>query len=981
MALERAGKIIKRMSGPKWAEVERLYHAALALETGRRTAFLTEACGGDQELLGEIESLMKYEEKGREFFEPPTEKADGEHARLLRAVRKLQPSETEGRFIGRSLGVYDVNELIACGGMGEVYRAVDRRLDRTVVIKTLRAHLSDDPERRERFQREAKIISELNHPHICMLYDIGRQDNVDYLVLEYIEGEMLQSRLSQRRLSVSDALEFAIQIADALRAAHRRGIIHRDLKPANIMLTSTGVKLLDFGVAVRSTPLKIGMEATELTDGGRLTVEGTILGTPQYISPEQLEGKLADARTDIFAFGAVVYEMFTGKPAFIAESAAGLISAILKDDPPPMNEGSATVPTSLVRSILRCLAKNPDDRWQTADDLLFQLRSLTSSQNGIEVSLTERWRMNRSRERWLWALVALAMIVTGVFLARTSQIQIFASPKTPPIRFALAPPQGSAFYSGFDISFALSPDGRNLAFVTQKEDGTKQLWLRSLYSGSERPFAGSEGASTPFWSPDGEWVGFFSGNSLKKVRISSGLVQTVANAVRTFGGATWSTSDVILFPVGPRGLSRVSAKGGPVTQTASGEGGHFWPQFLSDGDHFIYVRPALGICLGSLNSDPHRVLMRFPVRISAVAYVPGYILFVQDSVLFARPFDEKMLEFTGEAIKILERVPVTPTGRAPFTVSMTGVLAYREYPMSPPAELRWVAGSGHDRRTAVAAAQYLGFTLSRDSQRVIFSRVDLTGSVDLWDRNLISNTERQLTFDGSAFTPQWSPDDTRVAFTGTAEVPPPKLFVKELVNDSIVRRASSSIDKPNWASSWSNDHVIVSVRIDPITGRDLWMQNLQDGSESPLPINTAHQEYEAKISPDGRWIAYVTDGFGRDEVWVASFPSGEVRRRVSDGSGTSPQWNHNGKELFYISDESNLVSIPFSSGESKFRIGVPRTVALLKDIVEHDTLRWPTLDRYAVDSSRERFLVATRASQTNAPPINIVVNWPALMQR
>jgi len=546
----------------------------------------------------------------------------------------------------------------------------------------------------------------------------------------------------------------------------------------------------------------------------------------------------------------------------------------------------------------------------------------------------------------------------------------------------LTPPQGTAFYSGFDISFALSRDGRNLAFIALKEDGTKQLWLRSLYSGAERPFAGSEGASTPFWSPDGEWVGFFSGNSLKKVRVSSGLVQTVANEVQPFGGATWSTNDVILFPVGPRGLSRVSAKGGPVTQTASGEGGHFWPQFLSDSDHFIYVTagPAT-ICLGSLNSDLHRVLMRFPVRISAVAYFPGYILFVRDAVLFARPFDEKQMEFTGEAIKILERVPVTPTGRAPFTVSMTGVLAYREYPISPPAELRWVTGQGHERTTAVAPAQYLGFTLSPDSQRIIFSRVDSTGSADLWERNLISNTERQLTFDGSAFTPQWSPDGTRVAFTGTAEVPPPKLFVKELVTDSIVRRASSLTDKSNWASGWSNDHVIVSVRIDPATGRDLWIQNLQDGSESPLPINTVHQEYEAKISPDGRWIAYVTDAFGRDEVWVASFPSGKIRRKVSEGSGTSPQWSSNGKELFYISDESNLMSIAFKSSANSFRTGAPQALALLKDIVEPDRLRFPTLNRYAVDSHGGRFLVATRSPQTNAPPINIVVNWPALMQR
>jgi serine/threonine protein kinase/Tol biopolymer transport system component len=970
------------MSGPKWADVERLYHAALALETGRRPAFLAEACGGDQELLGEVESLIKYEEKGREFIEPPTETADGEHARLLRAVRRLHSSETSGRFIGRSFGVYDVHELIAYGGMGEVYRAVDRRLNRTVVIKTLPAHLSGDPERQERFKREAKIISELNHPHICMLYDIGRQDDVDYLVLEYLEGETLQTRLSQRQLSVPDALEFAIQIADSLRAAHRRGIIHRDLKPANIMLTSTGIKLLDFGVAVRSTPPNIGLETTELNNARRLTVDGTILGTPQYISPEQLEGKPADARTDIFSFGAVTYEMFTGKRAFIAESAAGLISAILKDEPQPMNEGSSDIPTPLMRSILRCLAKNPDDRWQTADDLLFQLRSLAQLQNGAEVSRTKRWRMTRSLERALWALVLVAMIVAALFAVRTSHVQISAPPKIPPIRFALVPPQGTAFYSGFDVSFALSADGRNLVFVAQKEDGTKQLWLRSLYSGSERPLTGSEGASMPFWSPDGEWVGFFSADTLKKVRVSSGLVQTVANAVQPFGGAAWSTSDVILFPVGPRGLSRVSAKGGPVTAAPSGEGAHFWPQFLGDGDHFIYVNPAPAtICLGSLKNDPHRVLMRFPVRISAVAYVLGYILFVKDAVLYARPFDEKTLEFTGEPAKILDRIPVTPTGRAPFAASATGVLAYREYPIAPPAELQWVASNGRERTTAVAAAQYLGFTLSPDSRRVIFSRIDATGSADLWERNLNSGTERQLTFDGSAFTPQWSPDGTRVAFTGTAEIPPPKLFIKELANGKALRRVSSSTDKSNWASSWSSNHAIVSVRIDPVSGRDLWIQNLQDGSESPLIVNTVHQEYEAKVSPDGRWIAYVTDAFGRDEVWVARFPSAEVRRRVSAGSGTSPQWNNNGKELFYIADESNLNSVPFSPSESDFRTGAPRAVALLKDIVEPDRLRFPTLNRYVVDPNGGRFLVATRAPQVNAPPINIIVNWPALMQR
>jgi eukaryotic-like serine/threonine-protein kinase len=385
--------------------------------------------------------------------------------------------------------------------------------------------------------------------------------------------------------------------------------------------------------------------------------------------------------------------------------------------------------------------------------------------------------------------------------------------------------------------------------------------------------------------------------------------------------------------------------------------------------------------LGSLQGPAHRELMRFAVRISAIAYVPGFILYVQDAVLYARPFSERTLEFTGEPAKVIEHVPVTPTGRAPFSVSPNGVLAFREYPIAPAADLRWASWNGRDQTVAVQAAQYIGMTLSPDGTRVIFSRVNQTGGADLWERTLAADTERQLTFDGSAFTPQWSPDGTRVAFTGTAEAPPPKLFVKEVVAGSTARRASPSSDRPNWASTWSGNNIIVSVRITAGMGRDLWMQDLQNGSESPLLINTAHQEYEPKISPDGRWIAYTTDASGTDEVWVASFPSGGVRRRVSAANGSSPEWNGNGKELFYIADESDLVSVPFSPNRSGFSTGAPRIVMPVKDIVEPDRLRFPTADRYSVDSAGRRFLIARRAVPTNAPPINIVVNWTQIMQQ
>jgi serine/threonine protein kinase len=983
VATERAGKDVDRLPNATLQRVEQLYRDALERPTEERSAFLDSACAGDELLRQEVEALLECEVRAHAFMETSALSTHAEDpAHLLKRVCGMEQARIPGELVGRTFGVYQLKALIAVGGMGEVYNAVDQRLNRTVIIKTLPAHLSEDPERRERFKREAKIISELNHPHICMLYDIGRQDAVDYLVLEYIEGETLQSRLDQRRLSFADALEYAIQIADALRAAHRRGIIHRDLKPANVMLTSTGVKLLDFGVAVRSAPSIGGLEPVSPSDLKQLTLDGAIIGTPQYISPEQLEGKPADRRTDIFAFGAVAYEMFTGRPAFAADSAVGLMSAILKDEPQPISELAPGIPGVLARSIQRCLAKNPDDRWQTADDLLFQLRSVATSPDSADVHPTRR-RSSRSVERLLWAAaVVVVIVVATIFIGRSSRVSIASAPQAPPTRFALTPPPGGAFYSGFDVSFALSPDGRNIVFVNQEKDGSKQLWLRSLYSGSEHALTGSEGASTPFWSPDGEWVGFFAANALKKLRPSSGVVQNVVNSVQPYGGATWSANGVILFPDALHGLSRVLAAGGAVTQVSSGSISKVWPQFLRDGEHFIYASASpAAIWLGSLQDPTHRELMRFAVRISAIAYVPGFILYVQDSVLYARPFSEKTLEFTGEAAKIIDHVPVTPTGRAPFSVSANGVLAFREYPIAPVADLRWVSLSARDQTIAVPAAQYLGMTLSPDATRVIFSRIDQTGGADLWERDLAAGTERRMTFDGSAFTPQWSPDGTRVAFTGTAEAPPPKLFVKEVATGSTARRASPSNDKPNWAASWSGDHVIVSVRITAGTGRDLWIQDLQSGTESPLLVNTVHQEYEPKISPDGRWIAYTTDAAGKDEVWVASFPSGDVRRRVSAGNGNSPQWNGERKELFYVADEANLIAVPFSSDEGGFSTGAPRVVMPVKDIVEPDRLRFPTADRYSVDAAGKRLLIARRAIPTNAPPIEVVVNWPQLMQQ
>ena len=972
------------MTPERWREIERLYHAALERDAGDRAAFLTRACGGDHALRREVESLFEYQDQAKDFIERPAVPG-----RLASAVRRLEQSSVPGRFVGRVFGSYEVKALIAAGGMGEVYRAVDTRLNRTVAIKTLPEHLSNDPERIERFKREARIVSSLNHPHICTLHDVGTQDNVHYLVMEHIDGETLQKRLERGPLPLARVLEYAIQIVDALDKAHRRGVVHRDLKPGNVMLTKSGVKLLDYGLAMRSTPAA-GIAFDDATHDAfqGLTAEGTILGTLQYISPEQLEGRQADVRTDIFAFGAVAYEMITGRTAFPATNQAQLIGAILKDDPPPIVELVPDVPLPLAQTLSRCLAKDPDERWQTASDLLFQLRSIAASPAALDARKSPARRVSRLSERALWTAVVVASIVGTFFWARSQDVRsVDPALGRTAIRYQLRPAEGTAFYAGYDQPFALSPDGRHIVYVGVRADGTKQLWLHSLYSELEQPMAGTEGGNSPFWSPDSQWIGFFAGNSLKKVRLSSGLVQLVAGNVTTHAGATWNADDVIVFPPsGPGGLSRVSARGGPLSKaTTTDQGSHFWPQFLGDGDHFIYAAAVPGrIYVGSLrNDEPPRILMKFPVRVSSLAYVPGYIFFVQDATLFARPFDEKRLEFSGEPIRIVDGIPVAGPGRAAFSVSAAGVLAYWPYAVGTPSLLQWFDRSGRRTVAVDTPAQYIGFAISPDSRQLAFARTGKNGGVDLWLRDLTHGSENQLTFDGAAFTPQWSPDGTRLAFSGPGESPPPKLFIKDVAGPSAaLRLGASSTTMPNFASSWSGDgRSIISVHIDPKTRNDLWVVRLQDAVAAPLPFNTPFNETQGKVSPDNHLIAYVTDESGREEVWVASFPSGPIRRQVSVGGGSSPEWGEDGKEILYISDDKRLMASRVSAGQAGMEVGSPRGLFQIKDLLEFDRLVFPTSNVYVSASNGQRFLVAVRARDPNTPPITVVVNWRALLSR
>jgi eukaryotic-like serine/threonine-protein kinase len=972
------------MTPERWREIERLYYAALERSTEERAAFLTEACGHDEALRREVESLFEYYARAKDFIERPA--VDG---RLTSAVRRLEASSIPGRFVGRVFGSYELKALIATGGMGEVYRAVDVRLNRTVAIKTLPEHFSNDPQRIERFKREARIVSSLNHPHICTLHDIGIQDDIHYLVMEHIEGETLEKRLERGALPLARAIEYSIQIVDALDRAHRLGVIHRDLKPANVMLTKSGVKVLDFGLAAWYGPAAgVSADAGNHDGSKALTVENTILGTLQYSSPEQLEGRTADARTDMFAFGAVAYEMITGIRAFRADSQAGLISAVLKDDPPPIVDVAPGVPVSLAQTLSRCLAKDPDERWQTANDLLFQLRSIAASPGAIEIRESPPRRLPLRAERALWTAIVIASVVGTWLWARGRDVRSLAPVHgTTAVRYPLLPAEGTAFSSGYDLPFALSPDGRHIVYVGVKADATKQLWLHSLSSGLEQLILGTEGASSPFWSPDSQWIGFFAGHSLKKVRVSSGLVQIVASNVTTYGGATWNADDVIIFPPArPGGLSRVSARGGRVLPaTTPTEGSHFWPQFLGDGEHFIYVATIPGrLNIGSLRNEPPRDLMKFPVRISSVAYVPGYIFFVQDSTLFARRFDEKRLEFSGEPVRVVDGIPVIGFGRAPLSVSAAGVLAYWPYAVGTPSILQWFDRGGRASAAVDTPAQYIGFAISPDARQLALSRTGKDGGADLWLRDLARGTEKQLTFDGAAFTPQWSPDGARLAFSGPGEKPPPKLFVKNIGDQGpAVRLTAPATTAPDFASGWSADgRSIVSVRVDPTSGDDLWVHHAEDGVGNPLPFNTRFNESLGKVSPDNHWIAYVTDESGRDEVWVASFPAGKIRRQVSIGGGTSPQWSDGSREIVYVAPDQRLMAAAFDGSETGAVVSPPRALFRIENLAEEDrSLFFATRNDYAAVSNGQRFLAAIRARDPNAPPITIVVNWLALLNR
>jgi Tol biopolymer transport system component len=882
---------------------------------------------------------------------------------------------------GMKLGPYEIQSALGAGGMGVVYKARDTRLDRTVAIKVLPATLASDPHFRERFDREARAISQLEHPHICTLHDVGEHDGTSYLVMQYLEGETLEARLKKGALPLSQALQCAIQIAEALDRAHRAGIVHRDLKPGNIMLTRTGATLLDFGLAKAAEPMGQAAGLSMLpTTPPNLTAQGTILGTFQYMAPEQLEGREADNRTDIFAFGAVVYEMITGRKAFLGQSHASLISAIMSSAPAPVSTLQALTPAALDRLVATCLAKDPDDRWQSARDLSHELRWV-AEHGATEVLKHPGSSARTDRRAWVLAAVSL-LVAVGSLVALIYGRRVAYEPLITRLD-VVTPPTLDAF------SFALSPDGRQLTYVANGDHGS-QLFVRAFDQTMGRPLAGTEGASYPFWAPDGHALGFFAGDKLKRVDFASGVSQTLADAPGARGG-TWNRDDMIVYALQSAGLLRVAAKGGgsptAVTHLTEGQGSHRWPQFLPDGRRFLFQvslgHPRThGVYLGSLDGgSPRRVL---PGETAALFTPPGYLLHVVQGVLVAQRFNADGGVLADESTPIAQSVGTDDgTFHSAFTVSASGVLAHRSGTVSP-RQLVWVdrLGKTVGRVWPPDDGVLSGADLSPDGRRIAVTRFQ-QGNFDIWLIDVNGGTSHRFTFDpANDAQANWSPDGSRIVFAsnrrGTWD-----LFEKS-ADSAATEHALLDTPQDKFPVDWSSDgRFLLYVTLGTTNGSSLWVLPLS-GDRRPVPVvQSSAYEREGQFSPDGQWIAYVSNETGRDEIYVRSFPAQGGKWQVSTAGGTDPRWRRDGRELFYVAPDRKLMAVPIRVARDTHALNPDAPVALFQTRLAtgaNINVGWYTRPQYAV-AVDGRFLMNVSVDDATSSPITIVQNWALALKK
>jgi len=868
---------------------------------------------------------------------------------------------------GAVLGPYEVAALIGTGGMGEVYKARDVRLDRTVAIKMLPAALAEDPDTRVRFEREARAVAALNHPHICTLYDVGP----DYLVMELVDGQPLAGPLPLAR-----ALEFASQILSALDAAHGKGITHRDLKPSNILVTKQGVKLLDFGLAKVGTSEAAISMAQSLTHTPSesptrqqtLTGEHMILGTVHYMSPEQAQGKPADARSDIFSFGLVLYEMLTGRRAFDGANAASVIAAIIERETP---SAAAVAPPALDRVLQKCLAKDPSERWQTARDIRHAL------------DLVEETPGAAGTVRRGWKAVAFASIA-GFAVASALALALYATWLKPEVEsrrvsFQLTPPARADFQFSPTLGGAvISPDGRSVAFVAIT-NGTPRLWIRTLDSLVSRELQDTDGAKLPFWSPDNGAVGFFANGNLRRIDVAGGAAVLLAQAPDPRGG-TWNTDGTIVFsPNASSPLRRVSASGGTpsqLTTLADGETTHRWPDFLPDGRTLLYYISGdnPGAYLTTLDHPGNtKRVVQGP---SEVRYFPlpgvnrGYLLGVVRDTLVAQLFDPASAQLVGAPRPIADTEDVASfsgTNRASMSVSKDGTLLYGTG--GTRFRLAWFGPDGAPLGGVGETAQYIGLRLSpAGSDALVTIRDGENG--DLWRVDLTRGARSRITSGGQGWYGSWSPDGQQVAFSS--------LNGAELLAASA--RGAGQVDtlltnRPRvFTSDWSRDgQYLAFTGQTPESSNDVFLLTMKGERKAVPLLDSSFTEFHPQFSPDGGWLAFTSEESGRQDVYVQSFPDGRTRRLVSSGGGSYPRWGRDGRELFYRAADGQLVAVPLRTIGSSVELGSPRVIMRLVDP--------PAVHPYPYDVAADGRILALTAASDAAQGLALTVrmNWQAAL--
>lgn len=962
------------MNPERWKQIDELFSAALEIDQDKRTAFLDQVCVGDDDLRKELETLLASDEKEQSRIQDYP----------MQMAAELLAKQNTVLSPGKSIGPYKILSLIGSGGMGDVYRASDPRIGREVAVKVLPPHFSNDADRMRRFQQEVRAAGMLNHQNIVAIYDSGMEQGNPYLVSELLRGESLRQKLKGAPLPMKKAIEYALQVAEGLSAAHEKGIVHRDLKPENIFVTREGtVKILDFGLAKLTHPE--GSNASSDTSGSasQRTDTGVVVGTVVYMSPEQVRGAKVDHRSDIFAFGAVLYEMLCGNRPFQGETQVEVMHAILKSDPPELSQGNSDVPPALERIARRCLEKKPDHRFQTASDLGFALDTLSSPlTTGAAVKL------QRNRKRLLaWILtsiVLVAAVALGSFLYQSFR-NASSHQDAPVQRLSVLLPENSVV-----DTIAFSPDGKSLAYTPIDEHGEGVLHVRSLGSTDAEELAGTENATLPFWSPDSRSIGFFSDGKLRVTSLGGGIPKDLCDVESPKGG-TWNQDDVILFAqTNWGGLFRISASGGeprPVTHLddSLGEWTHRFPQFLPDGKHFFYWIGSAqeghqGEFVGSLDSTFKK---RLRSDVDNIQYVlPGMGLFVVNRRLMAQPLDLTSFEFQGEAVQL---APNVESGNvyvpALFSAPTNNILGYRDNSGVWVSQPKWFdrAGNPLDKwnRPISLSRQPDGYKfmdLSNDEKYLLMNTNTGNG---VWMLNLLTNQFNRFAITNDSPT-IFSRDGSHV------------IYIEHTKDGTNVNQRSmdgSGKAELLFYTKQRMDELTLSgdgrflffTILDVKTRFDLWVFPFF-GDRKPFPyLRTPAKEEHARLSPNGRWIAYVSDESGVPEVYVRSFPlESGGKWQISFDGGQQPEWRTDGRELFYMTLDKNLVAMDVET-EEHFQAGTPHL--LFKTGASPNLASHAYNQQYYAADNGQRFLINTIVPAETPAQITILLNWQSLLKK